>query len=130
MIQDFINRWENGGRDRCKSAFSGAHPSNYAAVLKTLIDSLFPEADYHDPDSSRITTIDDGHHQGTLVFVVAAKTYQPDDYWYTKVNYGSCSGCDTLQRIQEWDDGLPTEQQAADYTTLALHMLQGMKPMQ
>ena len=37
----------------------------------------------------------------------------------TYVGYGSCSGCDTLQGIQGWDDDrLPTEAQINDYMML------------
>lgn len=73
------------------------------------------------PDLTRIHEIDDGDYQGTLLFVVAAQGYQPSTYWATKVSYGSCSGCDTLEAI--WDMG----EGAGDYYTLALHMIQGLQ---
>ena len=51
---------------------------------------------------SKITEIDDGDYQGTLLFVIPKDRYQPQEYEYliTYVGYGSCSGCDTLQDIQ------------------------------
>lgn len=55
-------------------------------------------------DSSKITEIDNGDYQGTLLYLIPSETYQPSEYEYlmTYVGYGSCSGCDTLQSIQGW----------------------------
>ena len=71
-------------------------------------------------DDKRITQIDDGDYQGTLLFVIPRKTYQPcsDDYLMTYVWYGSCSGCDTLQGITGYASGAANEQQVKDYMTL------------
>ena len=82
------------------------------------------------PDPERIHRIDDGNYQGTLVYVIGEKGYQPDKYWYVKVDYGSCSGCDTLEGIRDYTDDAPTDEQAKDYMTVALHIVQGMKPME
>ena len=49
------------------------------------------------------------------------------DYVYTNTYYGSCSGCDTLQAISGYDDGLPNEEQVKDYMQLALNLLQKCK---
>lgn len=67
--------------------------------------------------------------QGALVYVIGATGYQPDKYWYVKVGYGSCSGCDTLEAIREYQDGKPTERQVNKYMTLALHIVQGLRLM-
>ena len=77
----------------------------------------------------RIHKIDDGDYQGTLLFVIAAKGYQPSKYWAVSVGYGSCSGCDTLEGIKSDGDygESPNKQQIADYMTLALHIVQGLK---
>ena len=86
--------------------------------------------DYNAIDPERIHQIDDGDYQGTLLFVIAARSYQPDDYWFVKVGYGSCSGCDTLQAINySLDDNPPTDDQVSQYMTLALHIVQGLKFM-
>lgn len=46
----------------------------------------------------RITTVDDGGYQGTLLWLIPFDTDQPEEYEYlmTYCYYGSCSGCDTL----------------------------------
>ena len=52
-------------------------------------------------DIENIHEIDDGNYQGTLLYLIPFKTYQPleDEYLMTNVSYGSCSGCDTLLGI-------------------------------
>ena len=75
-----------------------------------------------------ITVIDDGNYQGTLMFLIPKDCYQPDEseYLLTFVNYGSCSGCDTLMGIQGWDDVKPTEQQLKDYMALCKDLVMNM----
>lgn len=127
MIEKFIQKFETK-RAELLQQFSKEHPSNYEQVLKILLVALADgESEYDFPDPERIHTIDDGHYQGTLVFVIACGGYQPSDYWATTVSYGSCSGCDTLEGIRQYDDGPPTEEQAKEYLTLAIHLLQRLK---
>jgi len=38
-----------------------------------------------------------------------------------------CSGCDTLEGIRGYEDGTPTDEQANEYLTLALHIVQRLK---
>ena len=60
------------------------------------------ENDFWNWDYNNITCIDNGDYQGTLLYLIPKNTYQPAEYQYlmTYVDYGSCSGCDTLQSIQ------------------------------
>ena len=84
------------------------------------------------PDPNRIHEIDDGDYQGTLLYVIAADCYQPNDYWYVRVYYGSCSGCDTLMATRDmtsWDDPVPNQAQVEAYMTMALHIVQNLKSM-
>ena len=81
-----------------------------------------------------IHVIDDGDYQGTLLYIIPEKGYQPSEYWAVKVSYGSCSGCDTMESIrsdyepEHWeDDYKPSDQQIDLLWTEALHMMQGMK---
>ena len=79
--------------------------------------------------AKNITVIDDGDYQGTLMFLIPKDCYQPDEseYLLTFVNYGSCSGCDTLMGIQGWDDSKPTtEQQLKDYMALCKDLVMNM----
>lgn len=128
MIAEFINRFEEN-KASIRAHFEAKHPDEYKDIVEAVIRAVSSDDEYATPDASRIHTIDDGDYQGTLVFVIASKGYQPSDYWYVKVGYGSCSGCDTLQAISEYSSDPPTESQVAQYMTLATHILQGLKRM-
>jgi len=128
MIRRFVERFE-AGKDTLRESLSKEHPSDYEALVKLLVETITSD-DYDDIDPERIREINDGDYQGTLVYVIGAKGYQPSTYYYTRVNYGSCSGCDTLQAIRDYDsDEFPNEQQIEEYLTLVLHLLQNLKQM-
>lgn len=129
MIEEFTKAWF-AKKDALEAAFKVKHPDDYKEIVKGLVALVLQTDDkYESPDPARVHIIDDGSYQGTLVFVIGAGGYQPDKYWYVKVSYGSCSGCDTLERIRMYEGDTPTEQQVRDYMTLALHIVQGMKLM-
>jgi hypothetical protein len=127
MITDFVKRFD-AARPSLLAQFSEKHPANYAEIVRMVVAAVSVD-EYDDPDPERIAEVDHGSYQGTLVYVIGAKGYQPSDYWYVKVGYGSCSGCDTLEAIKGYSDEKPTEEQAKDYMTLALHIVQGLKSM-
>lgn len=128
MIKEFIDRFQKN-RDTLRAGFSATHPDDYKDIVEAVIRAVSDDVKYDSPDPSRIHVIDDGDYQGTLVYVIAAGGYQPDTYWYVKVDYGSCSGCDTLQAISEYSSEPPTESQINQYMMLATHILQGLKKM-
>lgn len=129
MIQEFVDAFM-ANKDQIRSVFAQKHPDEYMDVVRAVITAISGEDSWGKPDPSRIHQIDDGNYQGTLLFVIAANGYQPNDYWFVKVDYGSCSGCDTLQAICEYSSEQPTEAQVDQYMTLALHVVQGLKAMQ
>ena len=53
-------------------------------------------------DYEKITEIDDGDYQGTLIYLIPKNIYQPscEEYLMTNVYYGSCFGCDLLMSIE------------------------------
>jgi len=128
MIQEFVDRFM-GAKPQLEALFRQKHPEAYIDIVRAVVGVIADEGAWESPSAERIHEIDDGDYQGTLVFVIAAGGYQPDAYWYVKVGYGSCSACDTLASIREYSDEPPTEQQAADYMTLALHVVQGLRRM-
>ena len=130
MIQKFVDRFmakEDWIRDQLSK-----HPEDYGDVVKIVVQAIRSEDEYKGPDPERICTIDWGEYQGTLVYVIGDDGYQPTKYWYVFVGYGSCSGCDTLERIRNYEpcDAPPNKEQIDDYYTLALHIVQGIKEMQ
>lgn len=84
-------------------------------------------------DPEHITEIDDGDYQGSKIFAIHLDTYkpEPEEYLFTRVHYGSCSCCDTLQGIQSSgdiiNDETPTEQQVKDYMALCRDIVVRMK---
>ena len=91
----------------------------YIDLVRMVVKNVFVED--VEWDASEISVVDNGDYQGTLLFLIPAYTYHPteSEYLMTFVGYGSCSGCDTLQAIQEcWSDDPLTEQQVKDFMAL------------
>lgn len=129
MIQTFVSRWD-AGKDKLAAVFAEKHPSNYKEIVTEVIKLITTDRyGNYAPDPELITEIDNGDYQGTLLYVIPEKGYQPFDYYYVKVGYGSCSGGDTLQSISDYSSEKPTKSQIKDYMTLALHIVQGLKEM-
>jgi hypothetical protein len=127
MLMDLLSRYDDK-KEELRAKMAAAHPS-YEDIVKYVIEAVSDPDEYDSLDPERIHVIDDGDYQGTLLFIIAAKGYQPSKYWAVYVGYGSCSGCDTLQAIQDsgaWGEK-PNEKQINDYMTLALHIVQGLK---
>lgn len=131
MIKSFVKVWDEH-KDEVRSRLS-EHPESYEVLVRSVVQMIADHTERYakGPDPERIHLIDDGDYQGTLLFVIAGAGYQPRDYWYVKIDYGSCSGCDTLQGIRSYSYKAPlTKEQVNAYMTLALHIVQGLTPMQ
>ena len=136
MIEKFTKRWFER-KDSVQEKFEAKLPSSYSDIVLAVVEMLNDENEYETPDPARIHEIDDGDYQGTLVYVIGAAIYQPSTYWYVKVGYGSCSGCDTLESILSGNWGHETEEEkkawkdkaVSQLMTLALHIVQGLKLM-
>lgn len=101
----------------------------YLDIVKETINTILNDNDeYPKWDIEHITQIDNGDYQGTYLYLIPENTYQPsaDEYLMTYVYYGSCSGCDTLQAIQDWRGNLLNEEQIKEFMTLSLHLLENM----
>lgn len=132
MISKLVNRFMER-KETLEFVLSEQHPASYKDLVVLVVAMLTgDDSDYGEwPDPKRVHEINDGDYQGTLVYVIAATGYQPSTYWYTQVAYGSCSGCDTLSGIRDYDyeSSTPTGPQIQQYMTLALHLVQHMKQM-
>lgn len=122
MIQEFIDRFQEIKPDLLKQ-FQTKEPDSYEDILVQTLSMMFEDGTYGSPDPSRLTVIDDGHYQGTLLFIIGADGYQPSTYWSIYVDYGSCSGCDTYQAASCYNP----EESADEMLLMALHMIQSMK---
>ena len=87
-------------------------------VVKTIINNN-PDT-YYIYDINNITEIDNGSYSGTLLYIIPMDTYSPscDEYLMTYVDYGSCTGCDTLLWLQDEIGENLTDQNVIDFMKL------------
>ena len=121
MITEFVARFE-AHRLELANKFRTTPPKTYLDLVTTVITAITDET-VSAPDPGRIHEIDDGAYKGEFIYLIAEKCYSPRNYWYVMVRYGSCTGCDTLQGIQ---NDKSEESRVADYMSLALHLVQGI----
>lgn len=127
MDKNIIEKWENR-KNKLKEWFEeNETPSSYKKIFEKILELVITEDDFNKFELEKIRVIDDGHYQGTQIFIAFLEGYQPsvEDYVMTSVYYGSCSGCDTLQSIYYSDE----QNRVNDLMTLSLHMIQKMKWM-
>lgn len=133
MIKEFVEIFINN-QEKLKEIYRETKPENYIDIVKSTIKLISDNCNnvYLDlPDPENIIEINHGDYHGTFVYVIPSDNYQPNNYWYVKVEYGSCSHCDTLEEIHSQNyDEVPTEQQLKDYVTLSLHIVQRLKQME
>jgi len=116
VIQEFVNKFMES-KSLLAAEFSANPPTEYKDVVRA-VTKVLSDVDYG-LDPERIHEIDDGDYQGVLVYVIGEPGYCPSNYWYVRIDYGSCAACDTLLAAEGVDD----------YMTLALHVVQGLKSM-
>lgn len=129
IMRDKWNKNEKVLREELKSR-TDLNQAEYKDIVKLTFEKIF-NSDIEDDvfgnkfDISRVTEIDDGDCQGTLMYLIPFDTYQPNEYNYlmTFVSYGSCSGCDTLQSIQDWCSEKLSDTQVEDYLKLCRDIL-------
>jgi len=128
VIQRFVDKFMKN-KQALRESLAKAHPENYLEIVTLLIEALQGGGEASWPDPKRIHVIDDGDYQGTLIFLIGESDDPPSVYWCITLAYGSCSSCDTLQRIRDFSDTNPTEEQIDGYMTLMLHCVQSMKEL-
>lgn len=135
MDKRIVGLWEKN-KGKLKEYFETTRQEeydDYTGIVQAIVRIILNNnGGSKNPDySENIHVIDDGDYQGSQIFIIPQKTYLPscDEYLVTYSFYGSCSGCDTLQGINSYDDGLPNENQVEGYMTLCLHLIQKMKPL-
>lgn len=137
MIRYCIKKWDEN-KEKLREFLKmqkGLYPCGYLDLVIAVVEHVLNPSDNDYDfkwDSKNITMIDNGDYQGTLLFLIPQDTYQPYEYDYliTYVNYGSCSGCDTLMFIQSsgiCDEDYLTDKQVEDYMVLCKDILTNIK---
>jgi hypothetical protein len=125
VIQSFVDRFM-AAKPALRERFTAKFPESYSDIVRAVVEVIGGD-DCDAPDPERITEIDHGNYQGTLLYIVGAKGYQPSDYWAVSVSYGSCSGCDTLSALAPWYEEAPSDESIDGVVTLALHVVQSLR---
>lgn len=135
MLEYAVYQWDMN-KDALKEAISQdirLNSCNYDYLVKLVVRHILNGKHRYEPLrnwewSEDITIVDHGDYQGTLIFLINRKTHQPSEFEYmlTKVSYGSFSGCDTLQSIQDFIRGSmekpPNDEQISDFMQLCLDL--------
>lgn len=128
MIQAFIDKFM-AASDAIKAEYKAKRPEDYDELVHRLVVALDGDED-NVPDPERITVIDHGEYQGTRLFIIGAKGYQPSTYWSIFVSYGSCAGCDTFEANQKYAIfGEISDEEVNGNWTMMLHMVQNMRQL-
>jgi hypothetical protein len=133
MILHYVKQWEER-KHLIEQWLTKNEPNSYQDIYETLFRLVVTEpqkinpqlTNYNEWNWNRFVKIDDGEYQGNEIYILCSNVYQPElnDYIFTSIAYGSCSGCDTFQAIQESED---KAERVKGYMTLALHMVQETK---
>jgi hypothetical protein len=131
MNKELVEQWEENKHSL--KEYIKIHVMNYEyedLVKLTFSLAIKGVTKYRKLNLKEMTEINNGDYQGTLLYIIPFDTYQPneEEYLITYVDYGSCSGCDTLLSITDYNDNkLPNEEQVSDLMMLCLHLVQNAK---
>lgn len=125
MIDKFVKTFMEHKRE-LRQKFT-KHPDSYFDVVKAVVELLNEYSEGKQlPSPNKIKEISYGSYRGDYVYLISDNNEK--SIWVVKVEYGTCSHCDTLTEIKELSYGKePTEEQKDHYMTLALHIIQDMK---
>jgi hypothetical protein len=127
MILNYVKQWEER-KHLLEQWLNKNEPVSYKHIYMMLFKLVITRSERGELewDWKRFKVLDNGDYQGNKIFILCSNVYQPEltDYIFTSVAYGSCSGCDTFQAIQESED---KAERVKGYMTLALHMVQETK---
>ena len=131
MIQRYIDAFQKNKDKLGKKLIQElGNYSSYQTLLKLTIETAInPELDeYSKLDTDNITYIDNGHYQGTEIYVIPEDTYQPsiDKHIFTHNYYGSCSGCDTLLSALH---GTDQKEKKEKLLKICLHLVERMNTL-
>ena len=124
MIQAFVDKFMEAKPalgERLVRELNTGYDFDYEKLVRAVVESIGEPL-----DPERIQEINWGDYQGTVFYVIGATGYQPHEFWTVKIDYGSCSHCDTLEGIRS-DHREGSDEQKRQLLELALHVVQGLK---
>lgn len=102
---------------------------DYKYLVKLVVEYILNNGDddFH-WNADKIVEVDHGNFQGTLLFLIPERTYQPSEYEYlmTYVGYGSCCVCDYLQSIKPWEERRLNDDEVKKFMSLCKDILTNM----
>lgn len=136
MNKIFINQWDKN-KQVLRNYFKTTNQSEYSEYID-IVKALFKycittgEFGYEKWNTDDIIVLKGNGCEGDILFIInEVEQYSLGDSVLTGIDYGSCSGCDTLMRIRsinyENDEGLPTKEQIDQYMLVCLHLVQKLR---
>nr|DAF83594.1 MAG TPA: hypothetical protein [Caudoviricetes sp.] len=130
MLKYCLRKWDENKKKLEEELLKDPDLNNcdYKHIVEKVVEIILNTNEEYIWSSADITEIDDGDYQGTLLFLIPRKTYQPSEYEYlmTYVGYGSCSECDALQAIQDYGENPISEDQLKDFMALCKDIITNM----
>lgn len=126
MLKIMVSQWDKN-KDELRNILAkrtGLNDIEWDELVKLTFEVIYNnglnEYEHSLLDLAKIHKIDDGSYQGTFLFLIPFDECQPSEYEYlmTYVGYGSCSGCDALQAIQDYGNQELTKRQVDGFMNL------------
>lgn len=126
MIQEFVDSFIKN-KHKLRDIYSNKDPEDYEEVVRNVVKLINDDlGDLDSPHPDSIKLYECGFDCcGDYVFLMSDK-YRDKSDWISLVKYGSCSSCDTLERIKA---GQTPNLKVDDYITLSLHIVQSITPI-
>lgn len=122
MIQTFIDRFIDR-KYKLREIFSNNTLENYFELVKIVIDLI--SDDNRGICHNSITEISSGGRSGSLLYIIKNKyEYDDPEFWYIKIRYGSCPGCDAFEQAIHINTN---DQRIDDLISLSLHIVESIK---
>lgn len=106
MIKFAVRKWEENREKLAEELWRDRKDGyTYKELAQKVVSVILNEGEEDKFAADRITQINNGDYQGTLLFLIPEDRYEPEEYEYlmTYVNYGSCGLCDVLEHYNEME---------------------------
>lgn len=107
MLKWCVDKWfaNKEGLRRVLETDESLKNCEYLHLMELVVEHILNQKEEENSrfDSAKITKVDQGDWQGTILFFIPRKTYEPNagDYLLTYIEYGSCPLCDVLEKTKD-----------------------------